>query len=84
MTCVIIALLMSMQDCMPQDPKPRFNDLWTTYGPEPDCINRDRHIRYLAKLKSMPFRTGDTVSQTEYNNAIDLYITRLEYFCVPR
>lgn len=79
--CIVIALLLSMQDCMPPDPRPRFQDLWTTYGPTPDCINRDRHIRYLLKLKDMPMREGDTVNQIEYNNAIDLYIERLRVYC---
>ena len=79
--CVLIALLMSMQDCMPPDPRPRFQDLWVTYGPVPDCINGDRHVRYLTKLKSMPMRSDETVSQAEYNNAVDLYIEHLTAYC---
>ena len=79
--CILIALLLSMQDCMPPDPRPRFADLWVTYGPVPDCLNRDRHIRYLTKLKSMPMRSDDTVTIAEYNNAVNLYVERLELHC---
>jgi hypothetical protein len=79
--CIIIALLLSMDNCVPPDPRPLYENLWMTYSATPDCINRDRHIRYLLKLKDMPMREGDTVNQIEYNNAIDLYIERLRVYC---
>ena len=79
--CTLIAILLSMDNCVPPDPRPRFNDLWVTYGPIPDCINGNRHIRYLNKLKTMPMRSDDTVGEIEYNNAVDLYIEHLETLC---
>ena len=82
--CIVIALLMSMQDCVPPDPRPLYNQLWTTYGPYPDCLNRDRHITYLTNLKSLPMRTGDTVTEAEYNAGVDLYIERRAWYCVNR
>ena len=79
--CTIIALLLSMADCLPPEPRPLYQDLWSMYGADPDCLNRDRHISYLSKLKYMPMRTGDTVNMTEYNNSLDLYIERFEIYC---
>ena len=82
--CFLIAVLMNMADCLPPDPRPQYNELWSIYGPNPDCLNRDRHIRYLEKLKAMPVRTGDTVSEPEYNRALDLYIERMTWYCKDR
>jgi hypothetical protein len=73
-----------MADCLPPEPRPRYEELWQVYGANPDCLNRDRHVRYLTKLKTMPVRTGDTVSATEYNGGLDLYIKRLEVYCEPK
>ena len=79
--CIIIALLLSMQDCMPPDPRPGYEQLWSMYGANPDCLNRARHVRYLEKLKGMPMRTGDSVTELEYDRAVDLYIIRMNMYC---
>jgi len=79
--CTIIALLLSMANCLPPDPRPLYNEIWSMYGAAPDCLNRDRHIRYLNNLKTMPMRTGDTVSPAAYNASIDLYVERVQTYC---
>jgi hypothetical protein len=66
---------------MPDDPRPVYQELWTVYGPSPDCINRDRHIYYLVSLKDKPMRTGDTVTMQQYNQAIDMYVERMIWYC---
>jgi hypothetical protein len=67
--------------CLPQDPRPVYQDLWVVYGPTPDCVNRDRHTRYLSSLKDKPLRTGDTVTVVQYNQAIDMYLERMQWYC---
>lgn len=49
------------------------------YGPEPDCLNRDRHIRYLSDLKALPVQDFD--DPVEYDLAIDAYVARLMRYC---
>lgn len=78
--CLLIAILLNM-DCLPPPPRPVYQELWTVYGPSPDCANRDAHIRYLKGLKDKPLRTGDTVTVEQYNQAIDMYVERLEWYC---
>jgi hypothetical protein len=68
--------------CLPPDPRPTYQELWTVYGPTPDCLNRDRHINYLTGLKDKPMRTNDRVTEEQYNRAVDLYIERLQWYCV--
>jgi hypothetical protein len=79
--CLLIALMLSLDNCVSPDPRPLYADLWATYGANPDCLNRDRHIRYLKSLQSLPMKSGDTVNSVEYNNAIDLYIERMQWYC---
>jgi hypothetical protein len=78
--CILIALLLRA-DCLPPDPRPNFDELWSYYGPTPDCINRDRHIVYLESLKDKPMRTGDRVTKKQYDQAIDMYVERMEWYC---
>lgn len=70
--------------CLPPDPRPTYQELWTVYGPTPDCLNRNIHISYLTSLKEKPMRTGDTVTEQEYNRAVDLYIERMQWYCKDR
>jgi hypothetical protein len=79
----MVALMLNV-GCLPPDPRPVYQDLWTVYGPTPDCYNRDRHINYLLSLKDKPLRTGDSVTEKQYNQAIDLYVERLQWYCESR
>jgi hypothetical protein len=79
MFCALVALMFS--GCLPPDPRPNYQDLWAVYGPTPDCMNRDRHVRYLTSLKEKPLRTGDIVTVEQYNQAIDMYVERLKWYC---
>jgi hypothetical protein len=67
--------------CLPPDPRPNYQDLWTVYGPTPDCWNSERHIRYLTSLKALPLRTGDIVTAKQYDQAIDIYVERMQWYC---
>jgi hypothetical protein len=81
MLCSLIALALSMEDCLPPPPKPLYNDTFAIYSVVPDCMNRDRHIRYLERLKDRPTQWGDTVSRADYDQALSIYIERLEHYC---
>jgi hypothetical protein len=70
--------------CTPPDPRPTYQELLAEYGPTPDCLNRDQHISYLLSLKNKPMRTGDEVTEGQYNQAVDLYVERLKWYCDPR
>jgi len=84
MCTLIVAMLFGLADCIPPDPRPMYDQLWTLYGPYPDCLNRTRHVKYLTQLKTLPMRTGDRVTEQEYNAGVDLYIERLEWYCQNR
>jgi len=60
-------------------PRPPYEVTFTMYGPDPDCYNRDRHIRYLTKLKNQPVQGDD--DKESYDSAIDQYVRRLQYYC---
>jgi hypothetical protein len=81
--CFLVALLLNT-GCLPPDPRPRYSELWTIYGPAPDCVNRDRHINFLLSLKNKPLRTGDVVTVEQYDKAIDVYVERMEWYCVDQ
>jgi hypothetical protein len=83
MFCAIIAflatpLICQMADFLPST-RPPYAVTFSIYGPDPDCSNRDSHIRYLRKLKEYPVQRGD--DPAEYDHAIDQYIARMEYYC---
>ena len=59
--------------------RPPYEQMFAIYGPNPDCINRDAHIRYLTKLKGYPVQGGD--NRNDYDRAIDQYVARMEYYC---
>jgi hypothetical protein len=80
----MLAIMLGMADCLPPDPRPLYNELWATYGPNPDCLNRDRHIRYLTDLKSLPLRSTEIVTEAEYDQSLDIYIERLQWYCKTR
>ena len=71
-------------NCLPADPRPTYQEIWTVYGPTPDCTNRDAHIRYLTSLKEKPLRTGDTVTVNQYDQSIDMYVERMQWYCETR
>jgi hypothetical protein len=79
MFCGLVAILLSPLLCSPEVPRPRYNELFAIYGPAPDCMNRDRHVRYLTELKTHPVQDGD--NQTDYDYAIDVYVSRLTHYC---
>ena len=81
--CVLLAMLMQM-GCLPDAPRPDYRELWSVYGPTPDCINKNRHINYLTSLKDKPVRSGDVVNEIEYNQAIDMYVERMQWYCEQR
>ena len=81
--CLLLALLLNV-GCMPDDPRPTYQELWSVYGPTPDCVNGNRHINYLSSLKNKPLRTNDTVTKEQYNQAIDIYVERIEWYCEQR
>ena len=72
-------LLWGWTECTPPGPRPNYEELFTLYEPAPDCANRDRHIRYLESLKRRSVRSGDDAE--EYNQALEIYIQRLEHYC---
>jgi hypothetical protein len=74
---------MGMQDCLPTY-RPYYQEMWVVYGPTPDCMNRDRHIHYMSELKTVRVRGDDTVTMAQYNQALDLYIERLQWYCKNR
>lgn len=78
--CLLIALLLQA-NCEPPQPRPTYEQLLAVYGPTPDCLNKDQHINYLNGLKNQPMRTGDTVTENKYNQAIDMYVERLTWYC---
>ena len=78
--CFLLAILMNT-GCLPPAPRPAYQELWTIYGPTPDCFNRNAHINYLTGLKSYPLRTNDTVNVAQYNQAIDIYVERMQWYC---
>ena len=82
--CTLLAIMLHMADCIPPDPRPTYDQLWTLYGPYPDCLNQSRHVTYLEQLKTLPMRTGDRVTEREYNASIDLYIERMAWYCRNR
>lgn len=84
MCTMIMAMLFGLADCLPPDPRPTYDQLWTLYGPYPDCLNQSRHVKYLTQLKTLPMRTGDRVTEQEYNASVDLYIERMEWYCRNR
>lgn len=84
MCTLIVAMIFGLTDCIPPDPRPMYDQLWTLYGPYPDCLNQTRHVKYLTQLKTLPMRTGDRVTQKEYDNAVDLYIERMTWYCQNR
>ena len=84
MCTLVVAILFGLQDCLPPDPRPMYDQLWTLYGPYPDCLNKNRHVTYLRELKQLPMRTGDRVTEREYNASVDLYIERLGWYCRNR
>ena len=84
MCTLIVAMIFGLADCIPPDPRPMYDQLCTLYGPYPDCLNQTRHIKYLTQLKTLPMRTGDRVTEREYNASVDLYIERLEWYCRNR
>lgn len=71
--------VMVWETCMPPPPRPLYAETFAVYGPNPDCLNKDRHIRYLTRLKDRDVQSGDNI--VAYNHAIDLYIERLEHYC---
>lgn len=79
MFCALVMVMLSMENCMPPPARPLYAETFAIYGPAPDCMNRDRHIRYLERLKTRPTQGGD--NQADYDQAIDIYINRLEYYC---
>jgi hypothetical protein len=78
--CMLLALLIH-SGCLPPPPRPLYQDLWTVYGPTPDCGNKEAHIHYLTSLKQAPLRTGDTVTVAQYNQALDMYVERMQWYC---
>ena len=78
--CLLIAVMMGWSDCLPTY-RPYYQEMWVVYGPTPDCWNRDRHVSYLTSLKAHPLRTSDTVTTEQYNQAIDLYVERMKWYC---
>ena len=64
---------------MPPPARPLYDETFAVYGPNPDCMNRDRHVRYLTRLKDRPVQSAD--NRAGYDQAIDIYINRLEYYC---
>lgn len=81
--CLLIALLLQA-DCLPPEPRPNYQELWVLYGPTPDCVNRDHHINYLVSLKDKPLRSHEVVTVAQYNQAIDMYVERMEWYCESR
>jgi hypothetical protein len=82
--CGIIALLINPVIChLPEllpTPRPAYTETFgTIYGPNPDCANRDMHIRYLTTLKKHSVTPGD--DRELYDRSIDQYIERLRYYC---
>ena len=67
--------------CESVEPRPTYQQLWSLYGPSPDCLNRDIHIKYLESLKVKPLRNNDLVSVEQYDKSIDLYVERLQWYC---
>ena len=72
-------MFMNWQDCEPPGVRPAMADLLQVYTPDPDCANRDRHIRYLISLKGKDVMPQDNIM--EYDSAIDSYVARLQYYC---
>jgi hypothetical protein len=79
MLCTVVALMLGVGDCNPTPPRPRYEETFRMYGPVPDCVNRDRHIRYLTSLKAREVQDGDDV--VEYDQALNIYVARLKYYC---
>lgn len=79
LVCVFFTLLANWQNCEPLSYRPPLSDLMQVYTPNPDCLNRDRHIRYLLSLKSQPVHAED--HSMEYDQVIDAYVARLQYYC---
>lgn len=83
MFCAIFGLLTSpifcaSLDLLPTD-RPPYAQFAQWYGPDPDCANRNSHVRYLAELKRHPVKSEDDAQA--YDQAIDQYMSRLEYYC---
>lgn len=78
LVCLIMGLVQDWQNCEPGPVRPPFEELMQMYTPDPDCRNRDRHIRYLLSLKSLP-TDGDDI--LEYDAAIDAYVARIRHYC---
>jgi hypothetical protein len=49
------------------------------YGTNPDCMNKNSHIRYLYGLKDLKTLPED--DRKSYDQFINQYIARLEYYC---
>lgn len=83
MFCALIMLSLGLGNCEPVDPRPKYEEFFSRYyNATPDCLNRDMHIRYLSELKRRDVQAGD--NPYAYNHAIDLYVTRLNYYCPGR
>jgi hypothetical protein len=79
MLCTLVALMLEQADCIPPPARPKYEETFRMYGPVPDCLNRDRHIRYLTALKAREVQDGDDA--VEYDQAIDIYVARLKHYC---
>jgi hypothetical protein len=83
MLCSLILMMLGYTSCEPQDQRPYMNELFGRYyRADPDCGNRDRHIRYLDSLKLLDVRYGD--DRRVYDQSIDIYIDRIQHYCVPK
>ena len=83
MWCAILGALVSPLLCQSLEflpnTRPPYKELFVMYGPNPDCENRENHVRYLTKLKQYPVPPGE--DQLESDHAIDQYISRIRYYC---
>jgi len=79
LTCLIFTWLVNWENCEPPTIRPAMHELLQAYTPNPDCVNRDRHIRYLISLKGKEVLPQDDI--IEYDSVIDSYVARLQYYC---
>ena len=78
LVCMFMGMALNWEKCEPSPVRPPLEELLEMYTPNPDCRNRDRHIRYLISLKERP-TAGDDV--LEYDEIINAYVARIRHYC---
>lgn len=86
LSCLLAMAVLGWADCEPPHVRPAMTELFAIdpgvpalYGPNPDCMNRDRHIRYLSSLKKLDVQEFDDI--LVYDQTIDAYVARLIHYC---